>query len=312
MKEKQYSAIFLIIQIALAGFVGCAGPFDPEAELRSLPGRIYFNSNRTGNLEIFSCNPDGTGIRNLTRSTDTDNWFPTVSPDATRVAFMKGSMRKIDSFEIWMMDADGSNQRQLTFNDSIDGHPDFSPDGNQIVFASRRDGNEDIYIMNSDGTGQTRLTDHPATDNDPDWSPDGTKIAFKSTRAYTSSSESEFIDIDFEIYTVNTDGTGLQRITDDRFSDHDPDFSPEGTMIAFLRGSKNESDTWIMDDDGSNQRNLSNNGKSWYSSWSPDGTRIAFVSNISAFTNIWIMDADGSNHLQVSYSIFSDNYPAWR
>lgn len=115
MKEERCSAILFIIQITLAGFAGCAGPLDPEADLSSLPGRIYFNSNRTGNLEIYSCKPDGTGIRNLTRSTDTDGWFPAVSPDAARVAFMRGSMR--------IMDAEGSNYLQVSYSIFSDSYP---------------------------------------------------------------------------------------------------------------------------------------------------------------------------------------------
>ena len=84
--------------------------------------------------------------------------------------------------EIYTMDADGSNQTRLTFNEASDAYPVWSPDGRQIVFHSNRDGNNEIYVMDADGRNQRNVTNHPASDSFADWSPDGSRIIFSSKR----------------------------------------------------------------------------------------------------------------------------------
>ncbi|GIV01726.1 MAG: hypothetical protein KatS3mg015_0556 [Fimbriimonadales bacterium] len=105
------------------------------------------------------------------------------------------------NFEIYVMNADGTNQTNLTNNAAIDSGPVWSADGSKIAFVSDRDGNDEVYVMNADGTNQTRLTNNPApSDRFPVWSPDGSKIAFVSDR-----------DGNVEIYVMNADGTSQTR-----------------------------------------------------------------------------------------------------
>jgi Tol biopolymer transport system component len=113
-----------------------------------------------------------------------------------------------DMDEIYVMNADGSEQTQLTDNDANDLYPSWSPDGEKIAFTSYRDGNPEIYVMNADGSEQTRLTNNDADDIAPSWSPDGEKIAFTSIRDVDD--ESEFN----AIYVMNADdGSDVTRLT---------------------------------------------------------------------------------------------------
>ena len=114
--------------------------------------------------------------------------------------------KNLDSCEcsnIWVMNADGSGDTQLTFEVSgLNAEPSWSPDGTRIAFTSSRDGNDEVYVMDADGSGQTRLTNSPDTDYSPSWSPDGTRIAFTSNR-----------DGNGEVYVMNADGTSPTRVT---------------------------------------------------------------------------------------------------
>ena len=117
-------------------------------------------------------------IRRLTDDSASDQ-SPAWSPDGTRIAFH--SYRDGD-WDIFLMNADGSNQRRLTNHRASDTFPAWSPDGTQIAFHSQRTGNWDIFLMNADGSNRRRLTDNSASDEDPAWSPDGTQIAFHHDR----------------------------------------------------------------------------------------------------------------------------------
>src|SRR6266511_4062895 len=117
--------------------------------------------------------------------------------------------------EIYVMNADGSGQANLTRNRAADDAPAWSRDGAKIALSSERDGNWEIYVMHADGTGQANLTHEARTDDlGPAWSPDGTKIAFAS---------------EGDIYVMNADGSGQTRLT----HVNDFDVSPDWTQIAF-------------------------------------------------------------------------------
>ena len=146
---------------------------------------------------------------------------PSWSPDGTRIAFASNGHNfpaypnPDRDFEIWVMNADGTNPTRLTDNTAYDRSPAWSPDGTQIAFVSGPDQDDfiqAIYVMNAiDGTGQTMITSDVVYQAAPAWSPDGTLIAFVSGRDGTN-----------EIYRMNANGTDQTRLTNSAGSDGDP------------------------------------------------------------------------------------------
>ena len=169
-----------------------------------------------------------------------------IAVDAqARIAFMSDRDGHVHprlgwtTFEIYVMEVDGNNQRRLTNNPNLDISPSWSPDGKRIAFMSDRDGhvnilggllNYEIYVMDADGGNQQNLTNDPNSDSTPSWSPDGKRIVFASNRDGNRDGNRE----NYEIYVMDADGNNQQRITDNDFYDTHPSWSPDGERIAFV------------------------------------------------------------------------------
>ncbi|MFW6080090.1 MAG: Ig-like domain-containing protein [Gemmatimonadota bacterium] len=202
--------------------------------------------------------------------------------------------------EIYLMNADGSDQRRITSHGASDVHPTWSPDGMRLAFASNRDGDYEIYTMNVDGSNVLNLTNDGSTDVEPAWSPEGTDILFRSVRDGAT-----------DVYAVEADGSNLRNLTDEATPDDDPAWSPHGSKIAFssLRDGSGDTQIFIMNADGSNAAQITDNDTDdVHPSWSPDGERIAFVS--TGDLDIYVMDADGSNRVQLTDDDLNQE-PAW-
>lgn len=222
---------------------------------------------------------------------------PTPGPNG-KITF---SSNRDGHYEIYVMDADGSNQTRLTNNSAEDAVPAWSPDGTKIAFASTRDGNYEIYLMDEDGSNPIRLTNNPALDLFPDWSPDGAKLAFTSLR-----------DANYEVYVMDVDGSNQANLTNHSTPDSVPDWSPDGTKIAFRSFRDGNGEIYVMDANGSSPINLTNNpAEDTGPAWSPDGTRLAFVSNRDGNIEVYVMDANGSNPIRLTNNPAEDTDPAW-
>lgn len=225
-------------------------------------------------------------------------WSFNTTSSIGKIAFI--SYRDGNS-EVYIMNANGTNQHNISNNDSLDRYPSWSPDWTKIAFASNRHGNWEIYTMNIDGTNQQRITFNPSEDYFTSWSPDGTKITFYSNR-----------DGNWQIYVMNADGSNQQRITNNNFDDSFPSWSPDGENIAFHSGRDGSAEIYVMNTDGTNQQRITfNNGENSFPSWSPDGTEIAFLSYRDGNPEVYVMNADGTNQHNISNNAFFDRYPSW-
>lgn len=205
-------------------------------------------------------------------------------------------------FEIWLVNADGSNLRQLTDNNAMDLSPAWSPDGSRLVFVSNRDGNDEIYTMNADGSDVRRLTKTPdASESFPAWSPDGQLISFDSDRGKN-----------WDVYIVNSDGSNLRRLTEHPGEDWISSWSPDGQQIAFESKRDGNYEIYVVNIDGNNlQRLTQNTVQDGAPKWSPDGSKITFFSRRDGNPEIYVINADGSQPLRLTNQAGEDSFPAW-
>jgi Tol biopolymer transport system component len=177
--------------------------YDGEATLSPDGQTIVFTSTRDGDLDIYTMNIDGSNVKRLTSAIGYDGG-PFFSPDGSKIvyrswhptdpdeiadyqALLATNLVRPSRMEIFMMDADGSDQHQLTNLGGANFAPFFHPSGERIIFASNheedpRSRNFDLYMVNLDGTGLTKVTHTPTFDGFPMFSPDGTKLVFASNR----------------------------------------------------------------------------------------------------------------------------------
>lgn len=233
--------------------------------------------------EIYVMKLDGTGLVRLTNNT-ADDFNPIWSPDGTKILFL--SNRNGD-YEIFMMNADGSNQHSLT-GYAGDSSPVWSPDGTKILISSDRNGGG-LFVMNADGSGITQLANTGTFGGNRDsfgvWSPDGTRIAFHSYR-----------NAEADVFIVNADGSGLINVTNNPAGDFNPRWSPDGTRILFDSFRDGNFELYVTNADGTGVVRLTNSATHESSGrWSPDGTQVVFTNNEDADTaSIYMVNADGT------------------
>ncbi|MBL8126117.1 MAG: PD40 domain-containing protein [Chloroflexia bacterium] len=298
--------LLALLALALAwpaGHMPRPGPLAP-AVAASSPGdngRIAFASNRntaantTGDFEIFTMQPDGADLQQLTNNTTDDRW-PAWSPDGKKIAYANGADH------IVVMDANGSNPTPLTSGSGRDALPTWAPGGGFIAFTRFQGGQTNIFTMQSTGANQTQITTG-SWNSEPDWAPDGSRIAFEGRVGST-----------FALYTMLIDGSDLTRVLPASLTaDRDPSWSPDGTKITFYRQVGFQNDIFVVDADGSNEVNLTNAARNeYYPVWSPDGTEIAFVADIAGSSEIVTMRANGSNPQTLAANPGEDEAPSWQ
>jgi Tol biopolymer transport system component len=298
-----WPALAVVFVVGLAAAGPALGAFPGEN------GKIAFMSDRGGDyFDIWTMDPDGRNLVNLTAKSKADNLAPNWRADGQMIAFMSDRVTATNpeaDFEIFVMKADGSHQTQITFNTLDDEEPAWSPDGRRIAFVRdldpiRGQTDDDLLTMNADGSNQRNLTSSLGVqDSSPNWSPDGTRIAFLSDR-----------DGDLEVYTMRPNGSSVRQLTSNDGIEFQPNWSPDGRQITFTSDRTDSAEVYVMDADGTNQTNLTPNhkGGGFFSAWSPDGRKIVYLNDYDIFT----MNADGSDPLKLTKGPAFDFESDWQ
>jgi Tol biopolymer transport system component len=306
---------------------------------------IAFNSKPASNSTLWQIHlvkPDGSELKPLTTgANDRDfSW----SPDSKQILFSGIASNRLS--DIFVINTDGSNLKNLTNSDASETAPAWSPDGSRITFSSNRDYKEtprqiDIFVTEPYSEAPpVRLTNDPAPEFNPAWSPDGKQIAFIKGESNEG-----------ELYVMNADGSQQTRLTYNSVSDQSPVWTPDGTRIAFssaysdiytirpdgtdlvnlnpyLTGAANptfspdgkriayncKTGLCLMNADGSNPKSLRQRGEYGYGplAWSPDGQYIAYIAlNSSGYDVVVIIKPDGTGSRVVGRVSRDCNNPAW-
>ncbi len=243
-------------------------------------------------------------------STPTPVPSPTITPvdpgpDEPRPLWMVAYQADLGrNLEIYVIATDGTRRRRLTTNAADDVHPDWSPSGDSIAFASDRDGAFRIWLMDADGGSPRAVTRGPG-DVQPAWSPDGRLLAFQTSR-----------DGDVDIWVLNL-RTGAERpVVTARGTDATPHFSRDGARIAFSSDRFGQFDLFALTLRGLRTERLTSSPVPEIEpNWSPDGRRLALTTIHDGTPRIAIMNADGSGQRVLAASdirLFAgDRSPVW-
>jgi TolB protein len=209
--------------------------------------------------------------------------------------------------EIWVMDYDGSNQRQLSHQNSISLSPRISPDGSRLAFSSLTKSGWDILMYS---TELNRLVSFPhfgGTNLAPAWSPDGSKLALSSSRGGHS-----------EIYVCDAAGGNLHAMTTGKGPDVSPVWNRKtGAQIAFVSGSTGLPQLYTMEADGTNQQRITDQGYAVSPSWSPNGQflTLAWIRKYGpgepGASDIYLMDVASKQFVQLTHDGGRNDFPSW-
>lgn len=284
---------------ALAASLAVVQP--SHATFRGANGLLVFEAPAGANTQLFTIKPDGTGLTQLTRFTDSGGTDAGWSKDGSRIVFTRhwdpaGPNEKLT---VYTVNADGSGSKALRKTGRGAVGPDWMPNGRQIVYLDVISGR--LMVVGADGT-RVRSAGVPGKGGDSACVlPDGKRIAFLRPKAGNDAVRA--------IFVAGLFGHGIKRITPWGGYADKIDCSPDGKRLvfskpAFSQESGASSNIFTVTTDGSGEVQLTHESdgttNAGADSWSPDGGKIAYVSNKSGVYQIWTMNADGTEQTQLT------------
>jgi len=288
-----------------------------EEFLKSLQGRIVFQSDRDGDNEIYVMKADGSQVVQLTDN-QADDRYPAWSPDGEKIAFTSD---REGNYEIYTMTPDGKNLTNLTRHPGEDGDPSWSPDGKKIIFYSDRSQNGwQLYTMDADGSRVTQLTNFSGRNILPAWSPDGTRIAFVANRILDLGFKQ--IPTGWNLYLTDPTGKVPKQLTWWK-GGCEPSWSPDGEKMAWVSFREvkwvpwvnEKSNVWVMNSDGSDWINLTADPDhyNYFPEWSPDGTKLAYAKSPDKDDwALYILSVDEKTQVRMTDYSAKVKFPDWR
>ncbi|MBW2577283.1 MAG: PD40 domain-containing protein [Deltaproteobacteria bacterium] len=206
--------------------------------------------------------------------------------------------------EIFVMNADGGNQRAATANRSINNFPSWSPSGDAIIYTSYRSENRPMLYLSTRGRGKPGRILGPLSSKPlyrAVFHPSGRELAVVMSPTGST-----------EIYRVDLAGKNPRRLTQNRSIEVSPSWSPDGSKLAFVSDRSGSPQIYLMDSDGANVKRLTFNGNyNTNPAWSPDGRWIAYQARVGGQFDIWLIDPEGSVNLPLISHPRSDESPCW-
>ena len=201
----------------------------------SSDGRFVAFTQCTGNLtaRLVIRNQETNAEAYVTHSGRGGTRSPAFSPDGKRVVY---AFAETGPQQLWAVDTDGKNKKQLTECSGISNWPTFTPDGKTVVFSNSRENNYELYATAVDGSSERRLTHNTIMDIRPAVSPDGKQVAFVSTRAGS-----------YDVFIMNIDGSNVRQMTSSEERDDFPNWHPNGRQIVFVSERGGEFDLYLID-----------------------------------------------------------------
>ena len=310
--------------------------------------KIVFVSDRNGNEEIYIMDADGENQKRLT-SNVTKDYSPQLSRNGKKIAYVSEMGNGV---QVNIMDSDGGNVVKPPVDSGNMNNPHWCPQSEQVSFITDREGQIDVYVINSDGTDMLKVTDDnleedlgnwspnaewvvyaisqgedkgvymrnprgvdviqltQTQDSGPVWAPVGTLIAYFSEITVKNNDGEEKVDTEMRI--VDAETLEVTSLVAQVHAESGISWSPDGKKISYVADVNGNKEVFVMEDDGSNQIQLTRNHLDDISPvWSRDGNKIVFVSQLHGNAEIIVMDVDGKKQRRLTNNMAKDVFPNW-